>query len=113
MNTWKSAARTHSSLHEKGGSHTASENIACPMNINRGQLSTGNQKIESMTEAAAARLASVPYYARPMPVPPEHDFLADVKEDRKLAAVMCAIARIANQRGKTFTQQVDIWEVGQ
>ena len=57
-----------------------------------------------MTEAAAARLASVPYYARPLPVPPEHDFLEDVEADRKLAALMCAIARIAKQRGKTFTQ---------
>ena len=83
------------------------------MNINRGQLSTGNQKIESMTEAAAARLASVPYYARPMPVPPEHDFLADVEADRRLVAVLCAIARIAKQRGTTLTQQVDIWEAGE
>ena len=98
---------------KKGGSHTASENIACPMNINRGQLSTGNQKIESMTEAAAARLASVPYYARPMPVPPEHDFLADVEADRRLVAVLCAIARIAKQRGTTLTQQVEYWEAGE
>lgn len=66
-----------------------------------------------MTEAAAARLASVPYYARPLPVPPEHDFLEDVEADRKLAALMCAIARIVKQRGKTFTQQVDIWEAGE
>ena len=83
------------------------------MNSTDGRLSTDNQEIESITEAAAARLASVPYYARPMPVPPEHDFLADVEADRKLAAVMCAIARIAKQRGTTFTQQVDIWEAGE
>ena len=83
------------------------------MNINRGQLSTGNQQIESMTEAAAARLASVPYYARQLPVPPEHDFQANVKADRQLAALMCAIARIAKQRGTTFTQQIEIWEVGE
>jgi hypothetical protein len=44
-----------------------------------------------------------------LPFPPEHDFLADVEADRKLAAVMCAVARIAKQRGETFTQQVEIW----
>ena len=44
---------------------------------------------------------------------PEHDFQADVAADRKLAAVMCAIAQVANQRGTTFTQQVDIWEAGE
>lgn len=48
-----------------------------------------------------------------MPVPPEHDFLADVEADRKLVAVMCAVARIAKQRGTTLTQQVDIWEAGE
>ena len=80
------------------------------MNSTEGRLST--DEVQSITEAAAARLASVPYYARPMPVPPEHDFLADVEADRKLVAVMCAIARIAKQRGTTFTQQVDIWEAG-
>ena len=62
-----------------------------------------------MTDAAAKRLASVPYWAQPLPLPPEHDFLADVEADRKLVAVMCAVARIAKQRGKTFTQQVEIW----
>ena len=62
-----------------------------------------------MTDAAAKRLASVPYWAQPLPLPPEHDFLADVKEDRKLAAVMCAVARIAKQRGESFAEQVEIW----
>ena len=81
-------------------------------NPTKGRLSTDNQEIQSITEAAAARLASVPYYARPQPVPPEHDFLADVGADRKLVAVMCAVARIAKQRGTTFTQQLEIWEVG-
>lgn len=47
----------------------------------------------------------------PLPlIPPAYDFLADVERDRKLAAVMCACARIARQRGKTFTEQVEIWK---
>ena len=80
------------------------------MNINRGQLSTGNQQIESMTEAAEQRLASAPYYAQPLPIPPQHDFLAHVEADRQLAALMCATARIAKQRGTTFQRQMEVWE---
>ena len=83
------------------------------MKTTSGRLSTDNAHIQSITEAAAARLASVPYWAQPMPLPPEHDFLADVEADQKLVAVMCAMARIAKQRGTTFTQQVDIWEAGE
>jgi hypothetical protein len=58
--------------------------------------------------AAAKRLSN-----SDLPVPPEYDFQADVTADRKLSAVMCAIARIAKQCGTTFTQQVDIWEEGE
>ena len=79
------------------------------MKTTPGRLSTDTQSIQSITDAAAKRLASVPYWAQPLPLPPEHDFLADVEADRKLAGVMCAVARIAKQRGKTFTQQVEIW----
>ena len=79
------------------------------MKTTPGRLSTDTQSIQSMTDAAAKRLASVPYWAQPLPLPPEHDFLADVAADRKLVAVMCAVARIAKERGKTFTQQVEIW----
>ena len=94
---------------KKGGHHPALENIACHMNSTEGRLSTDNAHIHSITDAAAERLASVPYWAQPLPVPPEHDFLADVAADRKLVAVMCAIARIAKQRGTTFKEQVEIW----
>ena len=80
------------------------------MNSTEGRLSTDNHQIESITEAAAQRIASVPYWAEPLPVPPEYDFLADVEKDRKLVAVMCAIARIAKQRGTTFAEQVEIWK---
>ena len=72
-----------------------------------------SKHIQSLTNAAAARLAAVPYWAQPLPLPPEHDFLADVKADLKLAAVMCAVARIAKQRGNTFARQMEIWEVGE
>lgn len=66
-----------------------------------------------LIQAAAKRLAAVPYWAQPLPLPPEHDFLADVRGDLKLAAVMCAVARIAKQRGKSFTKQVEIWTKGE
>ena len=77
-------------------------------NSTKGRLSS--DKVQSMTEAAARRLASAPHYAQPLPLPPEHDFQADVKADQQLAALMCAIAQIAKQRDTTFTQQIDIWE---
>ncbi len=79
------------------------------MNTKSGRLSTDNAHIQSITNAAAQRLAAVPYYAQPLPLPHEHDFLADVRADLILAAVMCAVARIAKQRGKSFSEQVEIW----
>ena len=51
-----------------------------------------------------------PWWAQPLPLPPAYDALLDVERDRKLAAVMCAVARVAKQRGKTFPQQVEIWK---
>ena len=80
------------------------------MNSTEGRLSTDNSQIESITEAAAQRIASVPYWAEPLPVPPEYDFLADVEKDRKFIAVMCAVARVAKQRGTTFAEQAEIWK---
>ena len=98
---------------KKAGPTPPQDNFAFAMNISRGRVSTDNIEIQTITEAAAARLASVPNWAKPLPMPPQHDWLADVKEDRKLAAVMCAISRIAKNQGKTFTQQIDIWEAGE
>ena len=74
------------------------------MNSTHGRLSS-DTRIQSITHAAAKRLGT-----GPLPIPPEHDFLADVEADRKLVAVMCAMARVAKQRGTTLTQQGDIWE---
>ena len=51
-----------------------------------------------------------PWWAEPLPLPPAYDALVDVERDRKLAAVMCFVARVAKQRGTTFTQQVEIWK---
>ena len=60
-----------------------------------------------MTQAAAAR------FAEPLPLPPEYDFQADVQNDLKFAALLCAIRQIANQRDTTNTQQLDTWEAGE
>ena len=78
------------------------------MNSTEGRQSTDTQHIQSLTEAAAQRLGT-----GPLDLPPEYDFQADVQSDHKLAALMCAVAQIAKQRGTTFTQQVDIWEAGE
>ena len=78
------------------------------MNSTHGRLSTDNPRIQAITEAAAKRLSN-----SDLPMPPEYDFQADVTADRKLGALMCAVARIAKERGTTFTQQVDIWEEGE
>lgn len=67
-----------------------------------------SKHIQSLTRAAAARLG-----VAHTPIPPKHCFEADVAADRKLAAVMCAIAQVANQRGTTFTQQIETWEAGE
>ena len=94
---------------KKAGSKPPRKPCLSTLNSTEGRLSTDKQSIQSMTDAAAKRLASVPYWAQPLPLPPEHDFLADVREDLKLAAVMCAVARIAKERGKSFAEQVEIW----
>ncbi len=111
-NTSKSGARTHSSFHKK---RRIPPRLGKPcfdtLNSTEGRLSSDN--IQSITEAAASRFASVPHYAQPLPLPPEHDFLADVEADQRLAAVMCAVARIAKQRGNTFQRQIEIWETGE
>ena len=96
--------------HEKGGFQTAQGKQALPVKTTSGRLSYDNSQIQFITEAAAERIASVPYWAESLPVPPEYDFLADVEQDRKLVAVMCAITRIAKQRGETFESQVAIWK---
>ena len=73
------------------------------MDVNAARQSTDNNRIQSLTEAAAKRLSN-----GDLPVPPEYDFQTDVTADRKLGAVMCAVAHIAKERGTTFAQQVDI-----
>ena len=75
------------------------------MKTNSGRLSTDTSEIQSLTAAAAKRLG-----LGQLEVPPEYDFLADVEADRKLVAVMCAVARIAKQRGTTFQRQMEVWE---
>ena len=86
-----------------------------PSNNSQPRNSLGRQQhsseaIQTTTAKAAERLAEIPFWAVPLPLPPEYDALADVERDRQLAAVMCATARIARQRGKTFTEQVEIWK---
>ena len=54
-------------------------------------------------------LPDASFWDTPSPLPPEHDFLADVLADRKLVALLCAVNRIAKQRGVTLTQQIGIW----
>ena len=77
------------------------------MNNTRGRLSSDTQSIQSITQSAAAR------FAEPLPLPPDHAFDADAQNDLKLAALLCAIKQIADQRGTTLTDQIDTWEAGQ
>ena len=86
-----------------------------PSEYNQPRFSLGRQQhssaaIQSTTAKAAQRLAEIPFWAVPLPLPPEYDFLADTEADMRLAAVMCAVARIAKERGETFASQVEIWK---
>ena len=86
-----------------------------PSENNQPRVSLGRQQhsseaIQSTTAKAAQRLAEIPFWAVPLPLPPEYDFQADVEADRRLAAVMCAVARVAKDRGETFASQVEIWK---
>ena len=73
----------------------------------RGRQSTDNAQIQAITQSAAAR------FAQPLPAPPDHGFQADVQNDLKLAALLCAIRQIADQRGTTVIDQLDTWEAGE
>ena len=53
-----------------------------------------------------------PFWAVPLPLPPEHDFQADVAQDLKLAAVMCAVALTAKNRGVSIEEQLKAWNYG-
>lgn len=51
----------------------------------------------------------IPFWAEPLPLPPEVDFLADVQEDLKFAALLLAVRKVADKRGTSVKQQLDIW----
>ncbi|KZR88116.1 hypothetical protein MITS9509_01556 [Synechococcus sp. MIT S9509] len=72
----------------------------------KGRQSTDNAQIQALTQSAAAR------FAQPLPAVPDYGFQADVQNDLKLAALLCAIRQIADQRGTTVIDQLDTWEAG-
>ena len=93
---------------KKAGSTPPQEILLNTVNSTSGRLSSDTQSIQSLPEDAAKRLGTGPLH-----VPSEYDLQAVARSDLKLAALMCAIARIAQQRGKTITQQLDVWEAGE
>ena len=77
------------------------------MKTTRGRQSTDNAQIQALTQSAAAR------FAQPLPAPPDHDFQAELQNDLRFAALLCAIRQIADQRGTTVIDQLDTWEAGE
>lgn len=53
-----------------------------------------------------------PYWAEPLPVPPEVDFQADVQNDLKALALIAALQQVADNNGVTITSQLDSWNHG-
>ena len=78
---------------------------------------------DHLTRAAAARDPGVrraetaqwqqtPYWAEPLPLPPEVDFQADVQQDLKLAALLATVKQVAADRGNSMAAQLDVWNYG-
>ena len=61
---------------------------------------------------AVAAYYDKPFWAEPLPLPPEVDFLADVQEDLKFVALLLAVRKVAHQRGVSIAAQLDAWNYG-
>lgn len=73
-----------------------------------------HQRATSAAQQARQQLQSdpVPYWAEPLPLPPEIDFEADVQSDLKVVALIAAIKEISQQRGTSIPSQLDAWNYG-
>ena len=53
-----------------------------------------------------------PFWAEPLPVPPEVDAVAITKSDLQAMALLAAVNKVANQRGQSVASQLDAWNYG-
>ena len=55
---------------------------------------------------------SKPFWAEPLPLPPEIDLKAIIDEDKKFIALLIAIRKVADERGVSIAAQLDAWNYG-
>ena len=55
---------------------------------------------------------ATPYWAEPLPLPPEVDFVGEAQEDLKTLALLAAVRQIADQNGNSVAAQLDNWNYG-
>ena len=55
---------------------------------------------------------SIPFWAEPLPLPPEVDAVAIVQEDLKFTTLLAAVSKIAEQNGVSVASQLDSWNYG-
>lgn len=55
---------------------------------------------------------SKPFWAEPLPLPPEIDLKAIIDEDKKFIALLIAIRKVADERGISVAAQLDAWNYG-
>lgn len=51
----------------------------------------------------------VPFWAEPLPEPPEIDVVGDVQQDLKYLAFLAAVKQVAANNGQSIEEQLDIW----
>ena len=54
----------------------------------------------------------IPFWAEPLPVPPEIDFVGDVQEDLKYLALLAAVKQLAANNEQSIHSQLDTWNYG-
>ena len=61
---------------------------------------------------AVEKYYSKPFWAEPLPLPPEIDFKAITDEDLKFITLLLAVRKIADERGVSVAAQLDAWNYG-
>ena len=54
-----------------------------------------------------------PFWAEPLPVPPEVDVESIIQDELKTLVLLSAIHQVAKDSGNTTKQQMNVWTIGE
>ena len=72
------------------------------------KISLPKRQLERLQQERS-QAEAMPFWAEPMPLPPEVDFVGQTLDDHKSIALLAAVKAIAAERGVTTQEQLDIW----